>query len=146
MGDIYGWLSIAMFAAAWYLNKRLNGWSWSAWVVLPLALMGSMLLYASGWGLALSGLMSGALGWLGGLVGAPLPVAMVMGIIAALALIATVVDLFKDHTYNRAAVLALIIAPVAAHGSTGAVGTIVHAIHGGGADLSVAAVSALFGG
>ena len=49
------WIALLFFVAAWYLNRRLEGNNWSPWVVLPIAIMGSLMWYASAWSANISG-------------------------------------------------------------------------------------------
>jgi hypothetical protein len=119
------WLALIFFIAAWLVNRRLEGNNWSPWIVLPTAIIGSLMWYASSW----SAKTSNGVEDLIGLFGAP--VTTVMSIICVVALIGTVADLLIDTSYNIAAVWALIIAPVAAHGAGGFVGEFVRGFYGG---------------
>lgn len=135
------WVALLFFVAAWYLNRRLEGNNWSPWVVLPIAIMGSLMWYASAWSANISGGISGILSGIGA------PASTVMGVICLLALVGTIADLLIDATYNIAAVWALIVAPVAAHGAGGFVGGFVREGVYGGLTLWVwGSVGELFGG
>lgn len=119
------WLALLFFIFAALLNRRLEGNSWSPWVVLPTAIVGSLMWYASAW----SAKMSNGLGGVLDMIGAP--VMITMSVICVIALVGTVADLIIDSTYNVAAVWALIVAPVAAHGAGGFVGDFVRGMYGG---------------
>lgn len=119
------WLALLFFVAAALLNRRLEGNNWSPWVVLPTAIVGSLMWYASAWSDKTAGGVSGVLNMIGA------PVTIVMSVICVIALVGTIADLIIDSTYNPAAVWALIIAPVAAHGAGGFVGEFVRGMYGG---------------
>lgn len=120
------WVALALFITAWLLNRRLEGNNWSPWVVMPTAIIGSFMWYASAW----SGKTAdGAASLLNGM-GAPATI--ILSLVCVIALVGTIADLLIDSTYNVAAVWALIIAPVAAHGAGGFIGVFVReGIYGG---------------
>lgn len=140
-----GWLSLLFFVAAWYLNRRLEGNRWSPWIVLPTGVIASLMLYASTWSITLCGWSAGALVGLGNMFGADMPVVTIMGLVCILAMIATIVDLWMDSTYNLAAVWALIIAPVMAHGAGGGVGAFVEGAYSSLTVAAIGFVTKLFG-
>lgn len=141
-------LAIAAFAAAHWSDKKITGGRWW-WIPLGIGLTGSMLLYASSASQTLQGWMDVPVGWVsqlfGGVLGEPLPHQVIYGIVAAGLLLVTIADLLKDHSYNRQARTALIVAPIAAHGAGGWVGNLIAAVHGTGADIAVSLVGDMFG-
>jgi hypothetical protein len=119
------WLALLFFVAAWYLNRRLEGNNWSPWLVLPTAIIGSLMWYASAWSAKTANGFESVLDAIGA------PTVAIMSVICVLALAGTVADLIIDSSYNVAAVWALIIAPVAGHGAGGFVGEFVRGMYGG---------------
>lgn len=119
------WLALVFFVAAWLVNRRLEGNNWSPWIVLPTAIIGSLMWYAS----AFSAKTANGLESVIGAIGAP--ETTIMSVICVIALVGTIADLIIDSAYNPAAVWALIIAPIAAHGAGGFVGEFVRGMYGG---------------
>lgn len=119
------WLALLFFISAWYLNRRLEGSNWSPWIVLPTAIIGSLMWYASAWSANVGSGFESVLNAIGA------PATAVMSVLCVLALAGTIADLLVDSSYNIAAVWALIIAPVAAHGAGGFVGDFVRGMYGG---------------
>lgn len=140
-----GFVSVILFAAAWYLNYKLNGKNWSPFLVMPVAFGAAMLLYASTWSATWQGWLASFLGGLGNLFGVSMPTTILMSVIFVGALVAMVMDLLIERDYNVAAVWALLIAPVAAHGAGGVVGNFAEGMFGGMALAVIGAVNQLFG-
>lgn len=148
---MYGFLAICAFAAAHWLDRKLRMPFWGGIVPLTVALCGSMLLYASalsttalGWA---NWLIVPLTSWFGGLIGEPLSPATVYGVICIAGAAVTVMDLWKDHTYNPTAIGALVLTPIAAHGAgNGWLPILIDAIHSAGAALVAGGVGATVGG
>lgn len=141
-------LAIAAFVLAAWADKKITGGRWW-WIPLGIGVTGSMLLYASSASLTMQGWMDVPISWVAaifaGTLGESLPHQVIYGIVAAGLLLITIADILKDHSYNKKARLALIIAPIAAHGAGGWVGDLIAAVHGGGAEIAVAIVGGMFG-
>lgn len=141
------WLALLFFAAAWYLNRRLEGNRWSPYLVLPVAIIGSLMWYASTWSATVCGWLGSFMTGVGSVFGSEsVPVATIFGVVCILAVIGTFADLIIDSTYNVGAVWALIIAPVAAHGAAGGIGAFMHGAYGGITLGVVEMLSNVFGG
>lgn len=141
--------AVLLFVAAWYADKKITfKWGWI--VPLALALLGGMSLYASGLGQLVSWLALTVFGWVTGLVGMligeTIDPRMIMGVLAAAAVIVIVVDIVKDHKYNAKARAALVIAPLAAISAGGMVGEWLGVVNTTGASATAGALAALFGG
>lgn len=134
------WLALIFFVAAWLVNRRLEGNNWSPWIVLPTAIAGSLMWYASAWSAKAANGIENVIEMLGA------PVVIVMSVICVIALVGTIADLVIDTAYNVAAVWALIIAPVAAHGAGGFVGEFVRGLYGGMTLGIWQAIGDIFGG
>lgn len=144
---MFGFLAICMFAFAFWLNKKLKGRR-AGLIALVVGLAGSMLLYRSpmsstivAW--ADSTFLGSIAGTFSGWTGEHLPTSIVWSILCIVGFVMTLVDLRYDHTYNPWAITALIITPIAAHGSGGGVITnLIDGIHMFGAGL----VAGIIGG
>lgn len=119
------WIALALFITAGLLNRRLEGNNWSPWIVLPIGIIASLMWYASAW----SGKTSNGLEAVLNAIGAP--ATGIISLIFVVAIAGTIADLVIDSTYNVAAVWALIVAPVAAHGAGGFVGEFARGTYGG---------------
>jgi len=139
-------LAAIMFGAAWWINNQ--PFSKSGLVALVIAFGGSMLLYRSpasqtllGW--ANDTIVGSVSDMVGGMLGDPLPSTVVWAVICIGGFAVTLVDLAKNHNYNPAAIFALVITPIAAHGAgSGALPTLIDGLHTGGATF----VSGIVGG
>lgn len=119
-----GFVAVGLFVSAWIMNNLLGGKKWSAFLVLPTALAASFLLYASTWSSTWMGWLEGILRGVGGMFGAgDMPISFIASVACVVAIIAVAVDLSVDFKDNPAVVWALIIAPVAAHGAGGVIGS-----------------------
>ncbi|RCV49753.1 hypothetical protein [Marinitenerispora sediminis] len=148
---MFGFFAITAFGAAYWLDKKIRIKVWGGVIPLLVGLAGSMLLYRS----ALSQTM---VGWansvvepmasqFGSMIGEPLPMAAVYGVLCIGGAAVTVMDLIKDHKYNPMAITALIITPVAAHGSAGGwLPGVIDAIHMAGAAMVAGFVGVTVGG
>ncbi|WP_017541585.1 hypothetical protein [Nocardiopsis halophila] len=144
---MFGFLAICCFAAAKWLDKKLTMKLWGGLVPLLVGLAGSMLLYASamsttavGWA---NNIMEPLTSTFGSMIGEPLSMATIYGVVCIAGFAVTVMDLWKDHTYNSKATTALIITPIAAHGAAGGwLPGIIDTIHSAGAQ----AVASFVGG
>lgn len=142
---MFGFLSICMFAFAFWLNKKLRG-RWSGLTALIVGLAGSMLLYRSpmsstivGWA---DGTFMGAVaGMFGGWTGEALSTTVIWSVLCIVGFVMTIVDLRYDHTYNPWAIFALVITPIAARGSgSGVVTGFIDWVHTGGAAIAAWAI------
>lgn len=147
---MFGFLAICMFGFAFWLNKKLKGRK-AGLIALLVGLAGSMLLYRSpmsativSWvdGTFMGNLTSMFSGW----SGEALPTSIVWSILCIVGFVMTIVDLRYDHTYNPWAITALIVTPIAAHGSNGGfVTTIIDSVHMVGAGLVAGVIGGAVG-
>lgn len=147
---MYGFLAIVFFVWAQWLDKKLRMPIWGGLIPLLVGLAGSMLLYAS----ALSSTVAQGLNYvveplasqLGSMIGEQLPLSTVWGVVCIAGAAVTVMDLWKDHTYNSKARGALIITPIAAHGAGGGwLPAVIDAVHQAGAGMVAAIVAGAVG-
>lgn len=142
---MFGFLSICMFAFAFWLNKKLKGRR-AGLIALIVGVAGSMLLYRSPLSATLvswsDGTFMGAIaGTFGGWTGEALSTTVVWSVLCIVGFVMTLVDLRYDHTYNPWAIVALVITPVAARGSgSGVVTGFIDWLHTGGAAIAAWAI------
>jgi hypothetical protein len=138
---MFGFLSVCMFAFAFWLNKKLKGRR-AGLIALLVGLAGSMLLYRSPLSSTLvswaDGTILGAIaGTFGGWSGEGLSTSIIWSVLCIVGFVMTIVDLRYDHTYNPVAITALIITPIAAKGSAGGVVTnLIDWVHTQGAGVA----------
>lgn len=139
-------LAAVMFIAAWWINKQK--FKKSGLLALIIAFGGSMLLYRSSASVTIlewanNTLVGSIADMFGDMLGDPLPTSVIWAVVCIAGFAVTVVDLIKNHHYNAAAITALVITPVAAHGAgSGALPALIDSLHTGGAKL----VSSIIGG
>lgn len=125
MNGAAGFLSVALFIFAWIMNQKFRGHDWSVIPVMIVCLLGSFVLYASTWAPTLARWTGNILEGIVGIFGADissLALRILFSLACLLAVLAIVADCVVDPGYNQAAVWALIIAPITAHGAGGVVG------------------------
>ncbi len=125
MNNAAGFISVALFVFAWIMNQNFRGHNWSVIPVMVVCLLGSFVLYASTWAPTVAGWTGNILGGITSIFGADmssLALRMLFSLACLLAVLAIVADCVVDPGYNQAAVWALIIAPITAHGAGGVVG------------------------
>jgi hypothetical protein len=131
-----GFLALVLFGFAWWVTYKANRTKFAGSTSFVFGVMGSMLFYAAPWSIWLSGLVASVLSMFSDAT----PVSAIMTILCLGAVVGTVIDVMSDPEYNPAAVWALIIAPVMAHGATGWIGNFFHGVFGG---LSLAVLDAM---
>ncbi|GAA4928537.1 hypothetical protein GCM10023224_04710 [Streptomonospora halophila] len=147
---MYFFLSLVLFYTAFWLNKKLKGRT-AGMSALVVGLGASMLLYRSqasqtilGW--CNDNLVGGLAGFVASAFGEPLPTTVIWGVLCIGGFAITCMDLYKDHTYNTIAIVALIVTPIAAHGaSSGALPSMIDGIHTFGAELVAGIVGGAVG-
>lgn len=141
-----GFVSLVLFVGAWILNNVLDEKKWSAFLVLPVALTASFMLYASTWSQTWCGWIGDVLNGVGGMFGVnEMPLRFVFTFAVVIAVIVVAADLSIDPRDNPAAVWSLLIAPVTAHGAGGIVGSAAEGFFGGTALGLIDAVKQLTG-
>lgn len=137
-----GWISIGLFIIAWVTNAKLGDRSFAPYLVMPVAIGGSIMMYASVWSETwANGIKSFMLNVSGGM-----PVEFIFGAAAIVSLAVVVADLWLDPRYNLAAICVLVLMPTASHGSSGIIGNIMNALYRAFALGTLDAIKELFGG
>jgi hypothetical protein len=141
-----GFVSLVLFVGAWILNNVLDQKKWSAFLVLPIALTASFVLYASTWSATWCRWIGNILGGVGGMFGVDdMPLSFIFSLACVVAVVVVAADLSIDPRDNPAAVWSLFIAPVTAHGAGGVVGSAADAFFSGMALGLIDAVKQLTG-
>lgn len=147
---MFGFLAICMFAFAFWLNKKLRH-SKAGLIALVVGLAGSMLLYRSPMSTTIVTWMNNTFigsmaSMFGGWTGEPLPTSIVWSMVCIAGFVMTIVDLRYDHKYNPWAITALVITPIAAHGSGGGfVTSLIDSVHMMGAGLVAGVIGGAVG-
>lgn len=119
-----GFVSLVLFVGAWILNNVLDEKKWSAFIVLPVALTASFMLYASTWSVTWMSWLGGILSGIGGMFSVnDMPLSFIFSLAVVVSVVVVAADLSIDPRDNPAAVWSLFIAPVTAHGAGGVVGS-----------------------
>jgi len=121
-----GPIAVVLFIAAHIINYKWGRGTKAAYVALALGIFASFLIYASTWSTWIAARFTGLLS---NFDAVPAPV--VMSVICVLAIVATVADIWSDPDYNNAAIWALLIGPIAAHGASGWVFGLAQVLYGG---------------
>ncbi|RNL83573.1 hypothetical protein [Halostreptopolyspora alba] len=148
---MFGFLALVCFGFAYWLDKKVRLKIWGGLLPLLVGVAASMLLYRSQLSITAldwaSNIVDPFTDWFGGLVGEPLGAPTVYGVACIIGAAITAVDLYKNHTYNPVAISALVITPVAAHGSAGGwLPALIDALHSWGASVVATGVGATVGG
>jgi hypothetical protein len=115
-----GITALILFAAAFILNKWGRNREWIPPVVMVFSVLGSFVFHASAWSADMG---AGASQWMND---NNWPATLVMSVAFAVSMFVIVADLKEDPTVNGWAVTMLLIAPIAAHGTSGWIGSIVN--------------------
>jgi hypothetical protein len=143
---IAGVVALGLFAWAWGWNNNMQDSKAVGYICVFIAVLGSVVLYASALAMWVSGKAVSLVNAIGGMIGAGSMAPWVMGFLCFFALGLTVVDLWKEPEHNPRAVAMLVMAPIAAHGTSNGMHTAMEVVYGG---LSLGTLDALqnwFGG
>jgi hypothetical protein len=140
-----GFIALVLFAMAWIVNEKANGRKAGAIIALVSALSGSFVLYASTWSETWCGWLGSILTGIGGLFGAEVSVRFVLCATVVVSLLIIAADLGVNIKDNPWAIGALLVAPVATHGTAGIIGSMAHGFFGGMALAVIDAIKALTG-
>lgn len=115
-----GITALILFIAAWMLNRWMREQDWTPGVVMALAVTASFVFHASAWSMTIG---AGASAWMND---NGWPATLIMGIAFGVSMFVIIADLKADPSVNGWAVTMLLVAPIAAHGTSGWVGAIVN--------------------
>lgn len=139
-------VSIGLFMVAWFWNSRMQDSKLVGYVCVTIAVLGSIVLYASALAMWLAeqavSLFDSVGAWFG--AGELAPWALGFMCIAAFGI--TVYDLLNEPEHNPGAVAAMVVAPIAAHGTEGTLHTVMEVVYGGLSLGTLDALQRFFGG
>jgi len=121
-----GPIAVVLFIAAHIINYKWGRGTKVAYVALVLGIFASFLIYASTWATWIADRITGGLSNFDAV-----PSHVIMSVVCVLAIVATVADIWNDPDYNNAAIWALLIGPIAAHGASGWVFGLAQVLYGG---------------
>ena len=135
-----GVVALALFAVAWFWNDHMQNSKFIGYLCVTIAVMGSVVLYASALAMWLSGCAVSLVNGVGGMLGAGSISNWVLGFVCIAAFGVTVYDLIKEPEHNPKAIACMVIAPIAAHGTLGVMHGAMEVVYGG---LSIGTLDAL---
>jgi hypothetical protein len=141
-----GVVSAGLFAVAWFWNDRMQSSKIVGWVCVTIAVLGSVVLYASAIAMWLSEQAVSLFNGVGGMVGVGNAAPWVLGFVCIAAFGVTVYDLLNEPEHNPGAVAAMIVAPIAAHGTNGVLHGAMEVVYGGLSLGTLDALQRFFGG
>jgi hypothetical protein len=137
---IAGVVALALFMVAWFWNNHMQSSRIVGYLCVTIAVMGSVVLYASAAAMWLAGAATSLVNGVGDMFGAGNVSVWVLGFVCIAAFVVTVYDIIKEPEHNPGAVTAMVIAPIAAHGTAGVVHNAMEVVYGG---LSLGTLDAL---
>jgi hypothetical protein len=141
-----GFVSAGLFATAWFWNDRMQSSKVVGWVCVTIAVLGSVVLYASAIAIWLSERASALFNGIGGMLGVGNVAVWVLGFVCIAAFGITVYDLLNEPEHNPGAVAAMIAAPIAAHGTSGVLHGAMEVVYGGLSLGTLDGLQRFFGG
>lgn len=141
-----GVVAAGLFAVAWFWNDRMQNSKFVGWTCVTIAVLGSIVLYASAIAMWLSERAVSLFNGVGGMLGVGNVAPWVLGFICVAAFGVTVYDLLNEPEHNPGAVAAMIAAPIAAHGTKGVLHGAMEVVYGGLSLGTLDALQRFFGG
>lgn len=138
---IAGVVALALFMVAWFWNNHMQSSRIVGYLCVTIAVMGSVVLYASAVAMWLAARAVSLSNGVGEMFGEERDVAIwVLGFVCIAAFGITVYDLIKEPEHNPKAIACMVIAPIAAHGTAGVMHNAMEVVYGG---LSLGTLDAL---
>ncbi len=141
-----GVVALGLFMVAWYWNNRMQDSKIVGYVCVTMAVLGSVVLYASAIAMWLSEKAVSLLNGIGGMLGVGDVAPWVLGFVCVGAFGITVYDLLNDPEHNPQAVAAMVVAPIAAHGTRGFLHQTMEVVYGGLSLGTLDGLQRFFGG
>jgi len=139
-------VALGLFTVAGFWNSRMQDSKIVGYLCVTIAALGSIVLYASSLAIWLAAravvLFNGLGSWFGINGLAP----WVLGFVCIAAFVITVYDLLYEPEHNPHAVAAMVIAPIAAHGTLGVLHKAMEVFYGGLSLGTLDALQRFFGG
>jgi hypothetical protein len=141
-----GVVAAGLFAIAWFWNDRMQDSKLVGWVCVTMAVLGSVVLYASAIAMWLSEKAVSLLNGVGGMFNMGNIAPWTLGFVCLAAFGVTVYDLLHEPEHNPGAVAALVVAPVASHGTSGFLHQSMEVVYGGLSLGTLDGLQRFFGG
>lgn len=141
-----GVVAAGLFAVAWFWNDRMQSSKIVGYVCVTIAVLGSIVLYASAIAMWLAEQAVSLFNGFGGMIGVGDMAPWALGFMCIAAFGITVYDLLNEPEHNPGAVAAMVVAPIAAHGTEGTLHTVMEVIYGGLSLGTLDALQRFFGG
>lgn len=124
-------IALGLFVWAWAWNNHMRESTLTGWTCVIIATLGSVVLYASAPAIWAADTASALVNSAGRMLGAGNIAWFVMMLLCIIAFGMTVHDLWSEPEHNPRAITALVVAPIAAHGTLGSFHTFMEVIYGG---------------
>lgn len=139
-------VALGLFAVAWFWNNRMQDSKIVGYVCVTMAVLGSIVLYASALAMWLSDQAVSLFNGIGDMIGVGAIAPWVLGFMCIGAFGVTVYDLLNEPEHNPGAVAAMVVAPIAAHGTLGVLHKTMEVVYGGLSLGTLDALQRFFGG
>lgn len=141
-----GIVAAGLFVVAWFWNDRMQSSKLVGWTCVTIAVLGSVVLYASAIAMWLAERAVSLFNGVGGMLGVGDVAPWVLGFVCIAAFGVTVYDLLNEPEHNPGAVAAMVAAPIAAHGTNGVLHGAMEVVYGGLSLGTLDALQRFFGG
>lgn len=139
-------VAIGLFMVAWFWNSRMQDSKIVGYLCVTIAVLGSIVLYASALAMWLAKHAVSAFNGFGGMIGVGDMAPWALGFMCIAAFGITVYDLLNEPEHNPGAVAAMVVAPIAAHGTLGVLHKTMEVVYGGLSLGTLDALQRFFGG
>lgn len=139
-------VSIGLFAVAWFWNSRMQDSKFVGYVCVTIAVLGSIVLYASALAMLLADKAVSLFNSIGSWFGISELAPWALGFMCIAAFGITAYDLLNEPEHNPGAVASMVVAPVAAHGTNGVLHGAMEVFYGGLSLGTLDALQRFFGG
>lgn len=139
-------VAIGLFMVAWFWNSRMQDSKIVGYVCVTIAVLGSVVLYASAFAMWLAEQAVSLFNGFGGMIGVGDMAPWALGFMCIAAFGITVYDLLNEPEHNPGAVAAMVVAPIAAHGTLGVLHKTMEVVYGGLSLGTLEALQRFFGG
>lgn len=139
-------VAIGLFMVAWFWNSRMQDSKIVGYVCVTIAVLGSIVLYASALAMWLAEQAVSLFNGFGGMIGVGDMAPWALGFMCIAAFGITVYDLLNEPEHNPGAVASMVVAPIAAHGTLGVLHKTMEVVYGGLSLGTLDALQRFFGG
>ena len=139
-------VALGLFGVAWFWNSRMQDSKIVGYVCVTIAVLGSIVLYASALAMWLAEQAVSLFNGVGDMIGLADMAPWALGFMCIGAFGITVYDLLNEPEHNPGAVAAMVVAPIAAHGTLGVLHKTMEVVYGGLSLGTLDAMQRFFGG